>query len=204
MLALKSQTANHHQETEALFFPDGTNLNAFTIPHYHNFMISNYIFNFLLEEALANGLPDDVKHTLEFDQRKKSHFALYDLKELGYSEDEIVGLKANFKLSFSGLSSLLGAAYVAEGSTLGGNVIKRTLSKNPLYKTYTFQYLGCYGEALRERWIAFGEVCKSLVKDENEIQNAVKAAQQSFALMADISRFVSSNFNLKVSESQHS
>lgn len=61
----------------------------------------------------------------------------------------------------------LGAMYVIEGSTLGGNVIAKQLSKTEGFDEVTFNFFGCYQENTGLMWKNFKEVLDTEVTEEN-------------------------------------
>lgn len=180
MLMMKSATANLHVETEKLFFPAGHDFKSFTVDQYKTFMLSNFYFNQSLELALDKAFNAELKAEFDFENRKKAGLALTDLKTLEVAIDESVEIEMNF----TSLANALGYMYVTEGSTLGGNVIKKSLLKNPNFADFEgFNYLGCYGEAIREYWINFGNFCRKYATTENEKQEMVNGAISGFEKM---------------------
>jgi heme oxygenase len=85
------------------------------------------------------------------------------------------------------LNEALGAAYVLEGSTLGGQVIRRALQKHPVLSDQCqFHYYNCYGEHLRTRWLNFIELADQTLLTPIQIDMACQSACQTFELACEV------------------
>ena len=137
--------------------------------------------------ALANA-PEDLAATVE--GRQRSGLIEKDLLCLGFSPggrslefpaNKIPGLhvgKATFRSSF------LGAMYVMEGSTLGGQYIAKHLEKTFQFTTGEGNaYFRGYGEHTGEMWNAFKTILIKVPEDESA--EVIAAAKAMFGVFGD-------------------
>lgn len=81
----------------------------------------------------------------------------------------------------------LGAAYVLEGATLGGQVILRHLKQIPeIAQDEPFHYYGLYGDQVGPRWKTFQSVANASLTEEDDRAAAVDAAVKTFKLACQI------------------
>lgn len=81
------------------------------------------------------------------------------------------------------IGQLVGVLYVIEGSTLGGQIISRCLSKNFGYTANTgARFFYGYGEHSKAMWQEFIDFAQSIAADETENQAAVASACLTFQL----------------------
>ncbi|MGZ5285453.1 MAG: biliverdin-producing heme oxygenase, partial [Kaistella sp.] len=79
-----------------------------------------------------------------------------------------------------------GILYVMEGSTLGGNMIAKQLSKNPDFQEVTFSYFRCYGDKTGSYWKSFKEVMDRNITPEFH-DDCVSGAQKAYGFLLDLS-----------------
>jgi heme oxygenase (biliverdin-IX-beta and delta-forming) len=94
---------------------------------------------------------------LDFEERRKEALLVGDLRALGFSAAQFNGLPECAALpSLSSFADALGCLYVLEGSTLGGQIILRTVGPRlQLSPSDGLSFLSGYGEQTRPRWDAF-------------------------------------------------
>lgn len=81
----------------------------------------------------------------------------------------------------------LGAAYVLEGATLGGQVILRHLKQIPeIAEDSPFHYYGLYGDQVGPRWKTFQSVANTALDSEEKLSAAVEAAVATFRLACQL------------------
>lgn len=118
------------------------------------------------------------------DTRQKTHLLERDLDALGHTRESINRIPRATELPrIDDLANALGAMYVIEGSTLGGQVIGRHLKTAlGIDETSGSAYFTGYGRLTSKRW---KEYLTSLSSLENHIdgRRAVEAARSTFSLM---------------------
>ncbi len=117
----------------------------------------------------------------DFDARRK--FALLQ-RDLAYLGGDARGAAELPPIVDS--AAALGAFYVLEGATLGGQhlltVVDRKLG---LDATHGASYLASYGPAVREMWARFGQQVEAHCRDQALVLRAVNAARATFAALED-------------------
>jgi heme oxygenase len=113
----------------------------------------------------------------ELNERFRAHLILADLPHLGYAGTP--PLCPGFPV-LATRPALLGALYVLEGSTLGGQVIARQLSKADIPASRYFQG---YGPLTGPHWKAFCQLLTEATTEENE-QEIVDSAITLFTTLA--------------------
>ena len=85
-------------------------------------------------------------------------------------------------LTFENEHEALGALYVIEGSTLGGNVIAKQLSKTEGFDGISFHFFGCYQENTGPMWKSFKEALDHGV-DEEDYDKVLAGARKLYAFL---------------------
>lgn len=131
------------------------------------------------EERLATALPDDDPIRVG---RAKTAWLEADLAHFGHSRTAIAALPRCTELpSIASRNHTLGAAYVLEGSTLGGQFISRHLAQVlQLAPGAGDRYFRSYGAQVGPMWQAFRqELLRGSSADADSV--IVAAAQDTFA-----------------------
>ncbi|WP_370895608.1 biliverdin-producing heme oxygenase [Chryseobacterium gossypii] len=159
---LKQNTAEYHDAAEKLFNSEKIFNKTFSLEDYKKIIRANYLMLLHSEDQIFSSLSGKFAEKLRLDQRKKLPLIKKDLESLALESQE-----ASHHLEFSNEHEALGAMYVIEGSTLGGNVIVKQLSKTEGFSHITFNFFGCYQENTGLMWKNFKEVLDTEVKKEN-------------------------------------
>ncbi len=133
-----------------------------TLAGYQTLLARFYGFYAPVEAALAaiSGLDRTV---LDLPVRAKTPWLQQDLANLGLRPEGIDTLPRCCNLPvLPTIAHGLGAMYVLEGATLGGQIILRYLKERPFYLANTgFRFFSSYGSAVGPRWKAFGAALES-------------------------------------------
>lgn len=126
-----------------------------------------------MEQYLTHDLIPDIK------QRRKADALLQDIRDLG-KENWQQQVEVDVPVIDS-YARALGAAYVLEGSTLGGviiaKMIKTQLPDIPAGKGFSF--FTCYGEDAQNMWKKFRTYLLALSRKEDQ-DIAAETARQTF------------------------
>ena len=179
MSALKQGTANHHDKTEKLLLSGQIMDGSLTYDGYRYMVLCNYLFNASLEKALLQRENELQGYNLQ--ARLKTEWLVKDLQLNNIPVEEVPEYFSDWSTP-----ELLGAAYVAEGSTLGGKYIERGLQANPNItgKVTEFNYFHCYGTETGSMWKSFGEYVTARAEGNEEA--IVNGAVKAFDVFADI------------------
>jgi heme oxygenase len=159
---LKKNTAEYHDAAEKLFNSEKIFNKTFSLEDYKKIINTNYLMLLHSEEKIFNNLSENFSEKLQLDKRVKLPLIEKDLASLAL-ESQI----ASHDFDLANEHEALGAMYVIEGSTLGGNVIAKQLSKTEGFDNVTFNFFGCYQENTGPMWKSFKEVLDTEVKEEN-------------------------------------
>jgi heme oxygenase (biliverdin-IX-beta and delta-forming) len=177
---LRTETRPQHEQTETVLYADKLMAGLLVRAEYEHLLVIHYRFHEALETALARhaNFFADYDHTT----RRKTPWLRADLAQVG------LPIPAPMPGLFAGWSGyqLLGALYVAEGSTLGGRVIARALSRTPdlVELAATAQFFTGYGDQTGLLWKAFGTYLTEKANGhDNEI---IEAAGRSFAIFSQL------------------
>lgn len=171
---LRNETRLLHEQTEQQFYTKALQNGTLSVEEYSHLLRTHFLFHQALETAID-------RHTEFFKDyepamRRKTAWLLDDLANLNESVPQLM---PELFADWSPVS-LLGAAYVGEGSMLGGTVIWRMLQKNPailpLLKHARF-YQG-YGASTGSNWKNFGAFITR--EGEAHADEVVAAAGQAF------------------------
>ena len=148
---LKVNTKQLHDETEAKFKSNKIFDKAFSLDDYKNLILGNYFLIKTYEKNVFETIPPEIAEKINLSQRRKINAIKKDLKNLNIEEPFVQTAGINEH------PEALGILYVMEGSTLGGNVIAKQLSKTPGFEDVRFSYFGIYGENTGNYWKSFKE-----------------------------------------------
>ena len=171
---IKAATQPYHDQTEQL---PTRSVGEFTLADYQDFLLTSWLFHRSLEHTLADFLPDALKEKLQWPDRQKTPRLEQDLDELGADYRSLSSLPYKVRT----VPEALGAMYVAEGSTLGGMMMKKQWEGHPtISKHSSFAFLGCYGKHTGARWKSFIEVLEASVSRPMDEEVAIASAQSTF------------------------
>jgi heme oxygenase len=178
MAVLKSSTAPQHKAVEQLmpFFRPG-----FSLQQYADTLAGFLGFFEPLETELAilHGL---CALGIDLTHRGRSHLLHHDLRALGLSSSAIAALPRcqNLPLLKNRYNGL-GCLYVLEGSTLGGQLIARELSRLfNIDETSGASFFLSHGSHTGEMWKEYCAVVRINVNDPIQQQATVTTAQETF------------------------
>jgi len=177
---IKQATAHLHDQLEQKMFVGQIMDGSLTFEQYQTILNVNYVTHFVVEDFLFSGLSNELRQKLNIESRIKLPALLHDFEEI----NSAVGISPKTTSGFIDLSSdasILGAMYVLEGATLGGNVIAKRLKTNEHLLPYNlnYHYYQVYGDQLGLKWKQFLEVLNAIPEAEHEaaIKNAVSLFQ---------------------------
>ncbi|SIQ73769.1 Heme oxygenase [Chryseobacterium sp. RU37D] len=159
---LKKNTAEYHSAAEKLFNSEKIFNKTFTLEDYKKIIRSNYLMLLHSENKIFSTLAQKYTEKLQLNTRKKLPLIEKDLESL-----HLTNRKADQELEFNNENEALGAMYVIEGSTLGGNVIAKQLYKTEGFDEVAFNFFRCYQENTGTMWEKFKEVLDTDIKEEN-------------------------------------
>ncbi|MCY0970003.1 biliverdin-producing heme oxygenase [Chryseobacterium wangxinyae] len=159
---LKQNTAEFHDAAEKLFSSQKIFNKTFTLEDYKKIINTNYLMLLHSESKIFSTLSDKFSDKLHLNKRVKLPLIEKDLASLALKNQT-----ASHDFEVNNENEALGAMYVIEGSTLGGNVIAKQLSKTEGFDDVTFNFFGCYHENTGVMWKNFIEVLDNEVAEEN-------------------------------------
>jgi len=189
---LRTETAENHKALESLMFVNEIMNNSLSIDQYKKLLTINYIIHHKLENTLANMLDADIAAELEMNSRLKLSALEQDLNYWHIDSLTLPGLNFELFVPQKNTGEVLGALYVLEGATLGGNVIKRHILANKNFKDHEagLNYYGVYGEELSTKWKKFVSVLNERVV-EADYERCVNSANLTFSNLINLSKQLS-------------
>jgi len=186
---LRTETAQNHKILESLMFVNEIMNYSLSIEQFKKLLTINYIIHQKLENELSNMLDANIAAELDMNSRLK--FAALE-KDLAYWQIDnltLPGLDFELFIPQKNTGEVLGALYVLEGATLGGNVIKRHILANKQFEGHEagLNYYGIYGEELSEKWKTFVFVLNKSVK-EADYKACIKSANLTFNNLINLAK----------------
>lgn len=147
----------------------------FTLSHYKVLLARSYEFFRGYEQALQEWTHLDIPHLPE--RLARSTLIRRDLEELAVEVSRrLVAIRAP-----ASEAEVLGAMYVMEGSSLGGQVICRHLSESLQLPAAALNYYNGYGAQTGKYWQEFKQHLDRAGGDSAAFtQTCVKRAQETF------------------------
>lgn len=187
MIRLKEETLQAHLALEKLMFGEKLRAEKLELQEYRKLILVHFFVVEAIERALQEEGWMQFLGGLMYEKRRKLPALQADLQVLGISEPSNP-VEIDF---FKTAPQVLGALYVVEGSTLGGEIIHRKLRKSASLSTLqAFNYFGVYGNAIRENWINFKNYLGENIHNPQELQLAVEAANKTFVLYSQVFRML--------------
>jgi heme oxygenase len=175
---LKADTRPHHERAERvvrLMSPD------LTLSGYRRHLEALYGLYEPMEALLAARLEGRFPG-LRLAERWKLPLLEEDLRALGHDDASLARLPRHPRLPpLSGVPEALGALYVLEGATLGGQIILRHLTRHfEGVAAGGFAFFRAYGEDVGPMWKAFGEALLRACPEPALAPRVVRGAQDTF------------------------
>jgi heme oxygenase (biliverdin-IX-beta and delta-forming) len=178
---VRTETKRQHQELEGVLIPvlkKMTDANA-----YAALLRMFYGYYQGIEDATDKYLNDDI--VPRYSSRGKGERILQDLRSLGITDTPPISTNLP---EINSVATALGAMYVLEGSSLGGQIITRMLMDSLKMPLEHFKFYNCYGEESKAYWEqyvdALNNSAASMTEDEREI--IVNTAKDTFARFKEI------------------
>jgi heme oxygenase len=142
-------------------------------------------FHAPLESALATAPWSRVG--LDWSRRRKTALLVTDLERLGWSGAAVAALPRTRVPRPRSLATALGCAYVVEGSTLGGQLLRRHVARTlGLGTDDGCAFLSAYGADVGPMWRAFVAALEIGVAREGcDPDEVLAAARTTFDALAD-------------------
>lgn len=177
---LRAETRTQHEAMEATFpLPQTKEDHARTLKVFLGFLEP-------LEQRISDLL--QPSHVL-LRGRAKTAWLKEDLRALGRTDEDIAALPRCSRLPpVDNLARSLGALYVFEGATLGGQIIARHVEeKLGLSEGAGYRYFRSYGSAVGRRWQEFRELVLHHSTPEADA-DCIASASDTFAKLGAWSR----------------
>ena len=161
---LKKSTRQLHDQTEAKFNSHKIFEATFSLADYRRLLEYNYLFLLNFEKIVFDKFSPSISEQLHLPQRRKLHLIEEEVQHLN-----ILAAQPDLSIKVKNEAEAFGILYVMEGSTLGGNMIAKQLSKNKEFKNFEFGYFQCYGEKTGFFWKNFREIMNQEISAEHEV-----------------------------------
>lgn len=182
---IKSETAEQHRNVESVGYSAQIISGRLTKGDYKNLISTNLALNKAFEKQWSS-LSFDVPTSLALEHRRKTAALEKDAKQLGIETD----VNTDIIFPVDSFEQFMGALYVFEGSTLGGAIIAKQLAKNETLSGLDFNFYNCYGPMIGKLWKDFLDHLTQIT-DEERVNEAITAAQETFDLTYDAFKRVS-------------
>jgi len=190
MAKLKAHTAQHHRQVEKLMpFFEAT----FSVEEYVRILGIFLGFWEPLEQRLT-AIADWQTVGVDVSGRCRANRLRGDLCALGVSEPNIESLPRSQSLpALANVYNGLGCLYVLEGSTLGGQLIARELTRRfGIDEDSGSSFFHSYGSNVGEAWKAFSSAVNTHVNDPAKTNAALTSAEATFVSLEGWVREVNS------------
>lgn len=188
---LKLETQGQHDMLEKLMYVDDIMNKTLSIDQYKEILITNFLVHYIFEDRIFSALDEDLKLKIGTEERVKLGALYKDIEEAGL---DVEAIKVTYEelmqeegRAFEEGTVALGALYVLEGATLGGNVIQKKLKLNENFASLSlsFYYYTVYESNLMPKWISFVDALNQSIP-ESEHERVIKGAEEMFAWISKV------------------
>lgn len=178
MSRLKEATRSHHEAVETQL---GSYRLTRSLDGYERVLRRFLGFHRPVEDAFAK-IPGWTTVGIDPEERRKAHLLEADLRTLGVSESELDAQPdCPFTPPLTSLPEALGVMYVLEGSTLGGQYMRKqvrdTLGLTP---ESGCAYFASYGDRVGPMWKAFTAAVDSFATNDEDRATIERSAVATF------------------------
>lgn len=172
---LKQNTRHQHDLLEEKFNSKKIFEKAYSLEDYKRLIALNYQFLLNYEEKINDAISEGFKDEIRQELRSKLPWIKKDANLLG------IELSQNLEVQeINSEAEAIGMLYVIEGASLGGNVIKKNLEKNPNFDGIDFHYFGMYNQSISEFWKEFILALNTYLPEE-KYPEVLKGAERAYA-----------------------
>lgn len=186
---LRSQTSESHKNLEAIPISKSLVNPAISL-HAYSLYLS------LMHDVVSdfeNDIYPIVKNIIpDISERKKAHFIVTDLIEIGEEKKKMRSFLKNYDQKFS-VPFALGMLYVLEGSTLGGRFILKNIQENLGLEEKGISYFSGYGNKTGSYWKNFLANLTEYEAKNNAEEEIIAGADFAFTI---IGKHLSENSSL--------
>lgn len=179
---LKAETQQQHKELERIVnvLDESTDLDS-----YKNLLLKFYRIYSALESQIP--IEELLKQDFDYRHRQKLPLLEADLRSLDISAAASRLAPYRKVPDISEVSRAFGAAYVIEGSTLGGQIISRHIREHlGVTPDAGAAFFSSYGSAVGPMWKEFCDAANAFAEKHSETgDEIVTAAKETFAAFAN-------------------
>jgi heme oxygenase len=193
---LKTSTRQLHDSAEGTQFQSHLTSGQISITEYSTYLGQLFLIHSRLEAEIKRAFEKEprLKQVITDEQMQEAHL-LADLNHFKVQPKELEPLNATerFLLIISRAASqqplaLLGFHYVLFGSKHGGKFIAKNLSQVHKLNGVGTKYFDPYGDEFMPSWRSFVEKMNELQPTEEEMEEIVQAAKDTFVAVGEIGR----------------
>ncbi|GAB3696149.1 hypothetical protein GCM10027592_18890 [Spirosoma flavus] len=179
---LKSETRSLHEQTEQLLYSEPLRSGTLSASQYQHLLRTHLAYHQALEAAIDQH--SDFFQPYHPDNRRKTPWLLDDLNATSTGATLPVDVFANWSPR-----ALLGAAYVGEGSMLGGKTVWHLLQQSPALASLlpTARFYRGYGSETGQQWRDFVAFLAQQGTDKPD--EVVDGARQAFLTYTNLFRW---------------
>lgn len=175
MQRLRAETKETHQDLEKLLVPRIKSANS--SEKYLQLLGLFYGYFKPVEQQIAQYI--DSSFLPDYNERRKSHSIINDIQSMD-AAGNLPGLCSDLP-SITNQYEALGALYVLEGSTLGGQVISKMLKNNLGFDgDGGLTFFSGYGNDTEKRWAIFTDIMNKHVVGPTTQNETVSGANETF------------------------
>jgi heme oxygenase len=193
---LKTSTRPFHDSAEGSQFQSHLTSGQITLSEYSTYLGQLFLIHSRLEAELKRAFEKDprLKQVINDEQMQEIHL-IADLNHFKVQPKELEPINAteHFLQIISKAASkqplaLLGFHYVLFGSKHGGKFIAKNLSQVHNLNGAGTKYFDPYGDEFMPYWRSFVEKMNELQPSDNEMEEIVQAAKDTFVAVGQIGR----------------
>jgi len=177
---LRKLAEQDHLKIKEGFYAEKIMKGVLTLQDYKILILANRIFHGKVQSLISPFFNDYPEYQLK--KRNKIPALAQDLAQLNITE-VFNDYQFEESLKIDSFWQALGAAYVVEGTAIGGAIIRKKLLANKnITKSVSINFYGCYQKELSPLWKSFLSFLeeKSKTASKEQIDETVNKAKEIF------------------------
>ncbi|MDO5510556.1 MAG: biliverdin-producing heme oxygenase [Weeksellaceae bacterium] len=179
---LKQETKNLHDLLESKMLVEHIMARSLSRQQFGHILQTHFVVHQHIEPKIKAMFSGELQERLKWDARAKTPLLQQELIENQLSQPDPI----DFETHINNTDQALGAMYVLEGATLGGQIIQRSLRMNSNFAENKFPYYNIYGGDTGQKWKEFLGILEENTQIPKDVLNGAEQVYSIYLKATDV------------------